>query len=108
MRIQDITRSFVALAHGFANLLVAIGSTANQRANLLVTLIVQVVDTGKVRRIAYVHRISQSLLRWFRLVFASLQILVEDIVGIVGCDESLDGQSHLMAEQRCTDISEVS
>ena len=62
VRIKDIPRILVALAHSSLNLLVAVSCTAYERCDLSVTLAVQVVDTCKVRRIAHVHCISQSLL----------------------------------------------
>ena len=43
-----------------------------------------------------------------RRIFARLQVLVEDTVGIVGSDEALDGQPHLMAKEGSADITKVS
>ena len=68
---------------------------------------IEIIDTSEVGGIAYVHRIGECLLRGLRLVFASLEILEEDIVGIVGSDETLHGQTHGMAEEGSTDIAEV-
>ena len=107
MRIEDILRIGIALAHGLTDLFVAVGGATDERGDALVALAIEVVDACEIRGIAYVHRISERLLRGLRFVLACLEILEEDIVGIVGSDESLDGQSHGVAEEGCTDITEV-
>ena len=71
------------------------------------TLAIEIVDACEVRGIAHVHCIGQCLLRGLGLILASLQILVEDIVGIVGSNESLDGESHLVTKEGCADVAKV-
>ena len=105
--VEDIARLLIAAAHGGGNLLVAVGGTADERADLLVTLAVEVVDAGEVRGVADIHGICQGLNRGARVVLAGLQILVEHVVGIVGSDEALDGQAHLVADEGSTDVAEV-
>ena len=107
MRVEGIARLLITLAHGLLNLCVTIGGTTDQTADTLVALAVEVVDTGEVRRVTHIHRIGEGLHGRFRLVLSCLQILIEDIVGIIGGYETLDGQSHGMTEQSGTDISEI-
>ena len=38
---------------------------------------------------------------------ACLKIFVEDVIGVVGGDETLHGQTHPLAEQTCADVSEI-
>ena len=42
------------------------------------------------------------------MVFSRLQIIVEDVVGIVGCNETLHRQTHHLAEQSGRDVAEIS
>ncbi len=37
----------------------------------------------------------------------SAVLFVEDVVGVVGCDEAIDWQSHLMTEESGCDVTEV-
>ena len=62
VRIKDILRVGIALAHGLADLVIAIGGTADEGRDLLVALAIEIIDTGKVGGIAYVHRIGKWLL----------------------------------------------
>ena len=74
----------------------------------LSVLAVEVQDACEVRRVAHVHGVGQRLYGGTRLVLARLQVFIEDVVGIVGSNESLDGQSHLVSEQCRADVAEVS
>ena len=115
MRIKNVARLLIALAHRGTNLFVAIGGTVDQIGDAmmgghirqLAVLAVEIEDTGEVGWIAYVHGIGKGLDRGLGTVLACLQIVVEHIIGIVGSNEAFDGQSHLMAEERSTDVAEV-
>ena len=105
--VEHVARLLIAAAHGVGNLLVAIGGTADETADALVRLAIEVVDACEVRRVTHIHRVSQRLNGRTRIVLASLQVLVEYVVGIVGSDETADGQSHLVTEQSSTNVAEV-
>ena len=62
MRIEDILRIGIALAHGLTDLVVAVGGATDERGDAFVALAIEVVDAGEVRGIAYVHRIGERLL----------------------------------------------
>ena len=51
---------------------------------------IEVEDAGEVRGVANVHGISQRLYAGLGMVLSRLQILVENVVGIVGSNETLD------------------
>ena len=59
--VEDVARLLVAATHGVGNLLVAIGGTADERADLLVTLAVEVVDAGEVAGVTNIHGVGQRL-----------------------------------------------
>ena len=73
----------------------------------LIVLGVQVDDACEVRGITYVHSVGQRLYRSLGLVLACLQVFIEDVVGVVGSNEALDGQSHSVAEQCRADVAEI-
>ena len=66
VRVEDVARISIALAHGLCYLLVAIGSTADERRDTLVRLLcrqfavlgIKVEDTGKVRRVTNIHLLA--------------------------------------------------
>jgi hypothetical protein len=68
---------------------------------------IKVKDAGKVAGITYVHGIGNGLLGGLRIVFARFQIFIKDVIGIVGCNETLDRQSHPLAEQPCGEVPEI-
>ena len=113
--IENVARLGIAAAHGLDDLLVAIGGSADETGDALVglgggdtaVLAVEINDAGKVGWIAHVHGVGQRLLGGLGGVVAGLQVVVEDVVGIVGCDEALHGQSHGVAEEGGADIAEV-
>lgn len=113
--VEDVARLFIALAHSLTYLLVAVGSTADERGDALVglfwrkltVLAVEVDDASEVRWIAHVHRVGQRLYGRLRFVTTGLQVVIEHVVGVVGSDESLDGQAHLVTEEGGTDVAEV-
>ena len=107
VRVEDVVILVVAPAHGLAYLPVAVRGTAHQTRNLPPVALEEVVDTGEVARVAHVHGVGNGLDAWARTVFAGQQIPVNDVVGIVGSDEALHGQSHFSAEYGCCDVAEV-
>ena len=115
VRIQYISRLSVTLAHRFLNLLVIVGGTTNQVGytmmrcllSQLIVFRIKVQDTGKVRWVANVHCIGQSLYAGLRLILTALQIIIKHIIRVVSSNKALDRQSHLVTEQSRTDIAEV-
>ena len=107
MRVAHIARLGLHLLDGLGYLLIGVSCTADVGTNGLVALAIKVIHTSKVARVAYVHGVGDGLHRWLRLILACLQILEEDVVGIVGSDEALDGQPHLLAKECRTDIAKV-
>ena len=115
MRIEDITCLFITLTHRLLDLFVTICGTTDKVGNTMmccltgksVILAIEVDYTSEVRGIAHIHCVCKCLDRWLGIIFARLQILIEDIIGIISCDETLYRKSHLMAKECCTDISEV-
>ena len=105
--VEDISRSGIALPHGFPYALVAIGGTAYQLADALVAASEEVVYAGEIAGIAHVHGVGQGLSASPWVVFAGLQILVENVVGVVGGYKSFDGQPHHVAENACRDVAEI-
>ena len=91
MRVEQIMMFFPSLFHSFPDLLVGIGSSRNLGRDSGMRTFIQIEYTGKVARVAYVHGVSDGCDRWTRVVFACLQILVEYIVTVVGCNETFHG-----------------
>ena len=69
---------------------------------------IQVEHTGKVARITHIHRIGNGGNGRTGIVLSCLQILIENIILIVGGDKTADGQAHLFAEQACSNVTKVS
>ena len=69
---------------------------------------VQIEHTGKVTRIAHVHGVGNGSNGRTGTVFTGLQILIENIITVVGGNKTLHRQAHLFAKQSGCDISEVS
>ena len=61
VRIEDVPCLLIALAHGLADLLVTISGTADERANFLMTLSIEVVDASEVAGVSDIHGVSQRL-----------------------------------------------
>ena len=99
---------FVAVVKRLLDLLVGVGAARNLCGNLLVRFVVKSKNAGKVARVTHVHCIGDGLDRWFRRVNTRLEVLIENVVFVVGCDETADRHSHPFAEESSRDISEVS
>jgi len=107
VRVEDVVVGFVAMAHGVANLLVCVGGATHQAAYLLPVGMEEVGDAGEVARVAHVHGVGYGLDAWARGVIACLQVLAYYVVGVVGGNESLNGEPHLACEDGCRDVSEI-
>ena len=90
MRVELITCLCEALSHGLCNLLVGISGTADVLTNGFVTLAIEVEDACEVAWVAHIHRIGNGLNAWLWLIMACLQIVVEDVVGVIGGNETVD------------------
>ena len=90
MRVELITCLCETPLHGLCNLLVGISGTTDVLANGFVALAIEVEDASEVAWVAHIHRIGNGLLAWLWLITACLQVVVEDVVGIVGCYETAD------------------
>ena len=108
MRVEQISHIVICLLYCLCNLFVGIAATANVAANCIVRIAVKVENASKVARISYIHSIGNCRNRLARLVAACKQILEENIVTIVCRNETLDWQSHCLANQRSTNIAEIS
>ena len=105
----------MTLTHGLANLVVAIGCSADQVSDMMmrshigqfVILAVKIDDTGEVGWIADIHRISECLYTGLWFILACLQVFVNDVICIICSDETLYGQTHRMTEESRTDIAEI-
>ena len=105
--VEEIARTAVGGGHGVGNLPVGIGGTTDEVADGLVRVSVEVKYAGKVARVAHIHGIGDSLHRGARTVLACLQVLVEDIVAVVGGNEALDGEPHTVGKESGTEVTEV-
>ena len=108
MRVKYILGVIVALLHGLCYLIVLVGGTADIGCDGIMIALVEIIDAGEIAWVAYVHCVGNGCLAWLRFVLTCLQVVVENIVGIVGCDEAVDRQAHLVTEQTGCDITEVS
>ena len=52
---------------------------------------VQVDYTGKITRVTYIHSIGNRSNGGTGIVLACLQVLIEDIITVVGGNKTLDG-----------------
>ena len=107
VRVENVARLLIALLHGSTYLLVLVCSAADETGDSLVAALIEVIYAGKVAWVTHVHSIGQGLLRWLRIILACLQVVVKNVVGIVGSNETLYRQSHGVAEEGCTDVAEV-
>ena len=105
--VELITRFAEALAHGVGNLSVGVCGARDVLGDGLVAMAVEVQDAGKVAGVANVHGIGYGGGRGTGIVLTALQIVVENIVGIVGGNEAVYGQSHATAEEGAADVAEV-
>ena len=68
------------------------------------TASIEVIDTGEVAGVAYIHGIGKCLHTGLRMIFSGLEILVEDVVGIVGGDKATERQTHGVTEQTAASV----
>ena len=107
MGVELVARLAEALAHGGGNLLVGVCGTGDVLGDGLVAMAIEVQDAGKVAGVAHVHGIGDGGGGGTGIVAACLQVVVEDVVGIVGGNEAVDGQAHATAEEGAADVAEV-
>ena len=60
---------------------------------------IEIEDAGKVAGVAHVHGIGYGLHAGTGIILAGLQVVIENVIGIVGCDETLYRQPHPFAEE---------
>ena len=68
---------------------------------------VKVEYTGKVARVAHIHRVGNGGNTGTRRINTRLQILEEDIIAVIGSDKAFHGKSHTLAEEAGSDVTEV-
>ena len=71
------------------------------------TASIKIEHTRKVARIAHIHSIGNGSYRRTWSINSGLQILIEDIVTVIGSNETLHRQSHTFTKQSGSDISKV-
>ena len=107
MRVEQVTVGFIHTAYLVGNLLVGVGGTADVLTDSRMTVIVECQHTGKVTGVAHIHRIGNGGNAGTRGVLSCLQVVVENVVAVVGGNETTDGKAHALAEQTCGDVAEV-
>ncbi len=105
--IQRVTRALVTFTLRLFVFLVVVGRANSEGGDALMAALKQIVNAGEVTGIAHVHGIGKCLLAGFRMILARLQVLIEDVVCIVGSYETADGQAHHVAEDTRRDVAEV-
>ena len=98
MWVANIVIFFVNLANSLSDFFIRVGGSADFGRDFVVIAFVKVVNTGKVARVAHIHRVGDGLNGWTRIVNTCLQIIVEDVIGVVGGYEPFDWQPHVKAE----------
>ena len=94
MRIEQVTGFPIYLTHRFTNLFIRISRTRDIRCYGSMTVTVQCQYTGKITWISHIHCIGNSSYGRTRIVFSGLQVLVENIIPVIGCNKTLDRQAH--------------
>ncbi|OPZ48035.1 MAG: hypothetical protein BWY95_01096 [Bacteroidetes bacterium ADurb.BinA104] len=107
MRVKQITGTFVTLLQGLSNLLIGICGTAYVACYILVRMIIERQYAGKIAGVAHIHCIGQRLDRGFRGIDSRLKIVEEYVIGVVGGNETLHGQSHKPGEKSGCYIAEI-
>ena len=79
VRVEQVVMFFPGFFYRFANLLVSVSRTRNLGR-----------DSG-MRIAVQVHGIGDGLLARLWIVLACLQVLIEDIITVVGGNKTLDG-----------------
>ena len=105
--IELVACGVETLAHGLGYLGVAVCGSRDVGHDGCVALAVEVVDAGEVAGVAYVHGVGYGLGAGAWAVDSALEIVVEDVVGIVGGYETADGEPHAFAEEGGADVAEI-
>ena len=107
MRIQLIPCLKQTRAEGGGYLSITVCGSGNILAYGLHRMSVEIQDTSEVAGIAHIHSIGYGLQACHRRILTRLQILIEDIIGIVGRDEPMHRQPHALTNKSRADVSEV-
>ena len=107
VRVENIPVGLVALLYRLADLSVIVCSTANILAYRFVGLAVQVQNAGEIAGVSHIHRVGKSRNRRARRVNSGIEVLQENIVAVVGGNESFDRQSHTFSEQTGCYVAEI-
>ena len=89
MRVEQVMIAFPYLFHGFGYLSVRISGAAYLGGDSCVTTPVKIKHTSKVTRIAHIHGVGNCGNAGTRRINTRLQILVENIVTVIGRYETL-------------------
>ena len=92
--VEQIVVLLPYAAHGVGNLLVGVGGAADVGTDGGMAVAVEVEHAGKVAGSTHVHGIGDGGDAGTGRVGTGLQVFVEDIVAVVGGNETLDGQPH--------------
>ena len=107
MRVEQVMLICPNILHSFGYLFVRISSTAYLGRDSCMATAIEVEHTGKVTRIAHIHGIGYRSDAGSRRINTRLQILIEYVVTVVGCYETLYRQSHAFTEQTGRYITEI-
>ena len=91
VRVEQVVMFFPGFFYRFANLLVSVSRTRNLGRDSGMRIAVQVDYTGKITRVTYIHSIGNRSNGGTGIVLACLQVLIEDIITVVGGNKTLDG-----------------
>ena len=105
--VKQVTRCIVGFLHRPGYLFVSVPRAGDVGSHLLHPVVIQLADAGEVARVAHVHGVGDGRDGGTRLVVTRLQVTVEDVVAVVGGDEALDGQPHLLGKQSGGDVAEI-
>ena len=107
VRVEQIMVFLPHFPHSFGNLLVGISGTADFSRDGGMATSIKVEYTGKVARVAHIHRVGNGSDAGTRRINARLQVLEENVIAVVGSDKAFHGQSHTLPEESGSDVTEV-
>ena len=107
MRVEQVSGSFQRVGQDRTDPVVAVPCAADVGPDRVDRLAVQIQHAHEITRIAHVHRIGQRSDRRPRHVNARNQVLQENVVAVVGRDETFYRQSHPFGEQAGRDVAEI-
>ena len=107
MRVELIARGGKALSHGVGNLCVGVARSGDVGTNGIDAVVIESEDAREVAWRTHVHGVGERRNGRTRVVVASQKILVENVIGVVGSDETIDRQSHALAEETGSDVAKI-